>query len=341
LSAPTGLRKGAATDTETTTGVDYIIKEETDGYQVIFTQEYLKTVKAPTTVTITYKAEVTTDAAESVNTEENEVWVEYSHNPKDETDYEFKKDDTNHYTFTIDANVLGGGESAAGRSGSEIVKVGVDASGHPITSTQEAWWDSSSSIWQGPLGGALFTLYEEDGTTVYTSVDGTEYKDIPSLDDGRIILTGLDAGKYVLKETKAPNGFVKDPNDVNIEIRPVYDENKSVTMYTKDGENWVYAADIPAGQEDQYKSATYTMKVLKESHVFVNGSETTHTFYNDGGKSLNWIPHSSKEVPSSIVNTQGVELPSTGGIGTTLFYAGGAVLVLLAGVLLVSKRRIA
>ncbi|MCI6013118.1 MAG: LPXTG cell wall anchor domain-containing protein, partial [Firmicutes bacterium] len=41
------------------------------------------------------------------------------------------------------------------------------------------------------------------------------------------------------------------------------------------------------------------------------------------------------EVP----NASGVELPSTGGIGTTIFYVLGAALVIGAGVLLVTRRR--
>lgn len=44
--------------------------------------------------------------------------------------------------------------------------------------------------------------------------------------------------------------------------------------------------------------------------------------------------------PVSIVNKKGSELPSTGGMGTTLFYAGGAVLVVGAGVILFKKRNV-
>ena len=42
-----------------------------------------------------------------------------------------------------------------------------------------------------------------------------------------------------------------------------------------------------------------------------------------------------------VVNQAGAELPSTGGIGTTLFYAIGGILVLAAVVLLVTKKRMA
>ena len=41
----------------------------------------------------------------------------------------------------------------------------------------------------------------------------------------------------------------------------------------------------------------------------------------------------------TIANNKGSSLPSTGGIGTTMFYVGGGVLVAGAGVLLITKKR--
>ena len=43
----------------------------------------------------------------------------------------------------------------------------------------------------------------------------------------------------------------------------------------------------------------------------------------------------------TVENNAGSELPSTGGIGTTLFYVVGSVLVIGAAVVLISKRRMA
>ena len=44
-------------------------------------------------------------------------------------------------------------------------------------------------------------------------------------------------------------------------------------------------------------------------------------------------------VEAKVANSAGTLLPSTGGIGTTIFYVLGAVLVVGAGVLLVTKKR--
>ena len=40
-----------------------------------------------------------------------------------------------------------------------------------------------------------------------------------------------------------------------------------------------------------------------------------------------------------VENNTGTVLPSTGGIGTTIFYVVGSILVVAAGVLLVTKKR--
>ena len=42
----------------------------------------------------------------------------------------------------------------------------------------------------------------------------------------------------------------------------------------------------------------------------------------------------------SVENSSGIELPSTGGIGTTIFYTLGGLLAVGAVVLLVTKKRV-
>ena len=45
------------------------------------------------------------------------------------------------------------------------------------------------------------------------------------------------------------------------------------------------------------------------------------------------------EQTATVVNNKGPELPSTGGIGTTIFYIVGSVLLLAAAIVLIARRR--
>ena len=47
-----------------------------------------------------------------------------------------------------------------------------------------------------------------------------------------------------------------------------------------------------------------------------------------------------KFVHQDVENNQGSQLPSTGGMGTTIFYVIGGILVLAAAIILISKRRV-
>ena len=107
LTAPTGLTKGTGTVDVKSTTADYFVEATTGGYKITFTEKYLKTVKSATDVTVTYDAIVTDSAAKAVNEENNDVYIEYSHNPNSQSDYDVKKDTTQHYTFSIDAEGAG------------------------------------------------------------------------------------------------------------------------------------------------------------------------------------------------------------------------------------------
>ena len=119
--------------------------------------------------------------------------------------------------------------------------------------------------------------------------------------DGVIVVKGVKSDSYEIKEDTAPAGYNKLTAPVTVE-------------------------------------AVKTGKTTTQTTVYLD---------KDGNK----VDESAKviEVPVNIdtiaatavvvVNKAGTELPSTGGMGTTIFYVLGAVLVVGAGVLLVTKKR--
>ena len=123
--------------------------------------------------------------------------------------------------------------------------------------------------------------------------------------DGALTFTGLDAGTYTLVETVAPAGFTLDPTPHTVVITPEYGDNNKLTKLeiTIDGE------------------ATSTYEVTYETTGDVTVKTNTTTVTN-------------------IANTKISSLPSTGGIGTTIFTIGGcAIMIVAAGLFFATRRK--
>lgn len=75
------------------------------------------------------------------------------------------------------------------------------------------------------LEGAKFELYQKDtgGNVIEASK-----KTLTSGADGKILVDGLDAGTYYLKETKAPDGYVCSTAELEIVIPEKAGVNKTV-----------------------------------------------------------------------------------------------------------------
>ena len=268
---------------------------------------YVK-LDAPTAIEITFEAVLTEDAFTSVNEETNDVDVEFSNNPDDDSDTGKVKDKTRSYTFSIDGTLLGG----SGEQTSELVKVAVDGNGDPIMQST-----ATGATYENALKGAVFGLYkaEADANADQNRYTNDFFKGTVTTDeDGYMQINGLDVGEYWLKEISAPAGFIKDQKAHKIVISAEY----GTETITENG----YTYDLPVLESytitiDDATTSTYNMK-LEASAITTSDAEN---------------------LPTSIKNTKGVELPSTGGMGTTLFYIIGAILVLGAGILLVTRRR--
>lgn len=125
---------------------------------------------------------------------------------------------------------------------------------------------------------------------------------LTSAADGIFKIAGLDDGTYHLLEIKAPNGYnlLEDPVELVI------------SATTANGQDWNsgIAADALTG-----------LTITVDNGAVQNGDLDTGI------------------VNVTVANNQGATLPETGGMGTTLFYIIGGLLVVGAGVLLVVRIR--
>lgn len=179
------------------------------------------------------------------------------------------------------------------------------------------------------LNGADFTLYKEvaDSTVTgatkgsdITFADGVEHSKIKadsyyvvvgnktgSATGSTFEFKGIDDGVYVLVETTVPAGY------------NAYD-SKEVT--------------VTAEHNNDPKELVVTS--LTASDPFTANLTAAEITRKDGTSKHNAV---SGELYAEIENNSGATLPETGGIGTTIFYIIGAILVIGAGVVLVTRRR--
>ncbi len=162
-----------------------------------------------------------------------------------------------------------------------------------------------------PLKGAEFKLLKKDGNTVTEVAEITDGKIsawvaaefdedgnltngsiLVSGDDGFFKVAGLDEGTYYLREVKAPEGFNLLTSDVKIVVDA----------------DCVNTQDWDGTPEEALKG-------------FNDQAENIKKAIDDSAK---------PGVEVWVENNRGVILPSTGGIGTTIFYIVGGVLIVSA-----------
>lgn len=159
------------------------------------------------------------------------------------------------------------------------------------------------------LLGAEFKLYSDKECTKeikFVDSDGyyTRAKDQESAGVtlktnglGQVILGGLDVGTYYLKEVKAPDGY-QLPSDKDAVTTIVMTDDKIGTGEgAKNGQDGVL--------EQEKTSATGNMVVANSTSI-INNNVISFQLGN---------------------NKPGFELPTTGGMGTVLFTAGGLVIM--------------
>ena len=219
-------------------------------FEVHFHQSYLDTITADTSIVVTYKDVVNENAVVHPSGNPNGTKLEYG----DENNTKVTPpDETKTYTFKVD-----------------VVKT--DDKNKVLDGVQFKLYDAKT-------GGNEIALVKVSNGVYRLAKDGENGVEYITTVNGQLEIKGFDANtNYYLEETKAPDGYHKLAERVEI---PVKEEN-------------------------------------------IEASVSNDTWQSGG---------------VHVVNTPGKELPSTGGMGTALFYIGGGVLVVGAAALFVLKKR--
>ena len=91
---------------------------------------------------------------------------------------------------------------------------------------------------------------------------------------------------------------------------------------------------------DGYNTMKDIIFEIKATHSDGNNPELTGLNGDSISGEITLTPSKDEgSLTATIENKKGSQLPETGGIGTTIFYVVGVVLMLGAGVLLITKRR--
>ena len=306
-------------DTTLVAGTDYTLTVDGQEITVDFVVEGAYTLNdyKGETLTITYSATVNENAKLNEVGNNNDAKLTYSKDSSVENNNGEDEEKTYTYTFDIDGDINGETGSTYVDVLHLINKIGEE--------TKTITVEGETKTVKTALEGAEFTVYtDETCETVYTNTLNPNGYVVSSDAAGQLELKGLEAGTYYIKETSAPSGYSLNATPIKVEIIATY-----------------YTA------EDAASNANVDEGMLKSWSVKVNDTEVASFTMTNDGETTTWVRSDTIQKDGSteydkgfdILNTKLSSLPSTGGIGTTIFTIAGCVIMIVAAGLFFASRK--
>ncbi len=263
-------------------------------------------LSASSTFVVTYSAVLNDSAVIGKDGNPNEVNLKFSNNPNVGGDGDFgttPPDTVIVFTFQLDVDKIDTDYNTLKGAGFVLLKKVAQL---PANVTAGTYSDENLKT---AAAGSYWAETKENTTTNWMVVKNWGV----NAEGFNFECKGIDDGQYRIVETVVPTGYNKAA-DIDFTVTATHTNDNgtpadSLTELSVD--NTVFKSTLDAGTLSFQKDANH-----KHDMSAVSG-----------------------EVATAVVNNSGTVLPSTGGIGTTIFYVVGGVLVLAAIILLVTKKR--
>lgn len=175
--------------------------------------------KAGQEIKVTYTATLNKDAVTGFDANKNSATVEYSNKPGTDNKGESEPSivDVHTFNFTIFKYYLkDAAKTGLANAEFELYKANGEVAGDKV---------NIKKVTDGEYRVA---------TSEEAAAEGFKSDVIVSGNNGKVLVKGLDAGTYYLRETKAPEGYNKLLSDIKVEIKATYGEDGKLVSYTVD-----------------------------------------------------------------------------------------------------------